>query len=783
MRHVKRFSLLLITLSLFVAQSVYAAAFTVHRILVQGNQRLNSSAVLSYLPIHIGQRFDTAKSGTIIKSLYDSGYFADVRLLRQGNTLIVRVQEKPTMSKLTITGNKKIKDDRLKPVLKDLKLQVGDPYSPEKLNQLQQGLIEAYKNIGRYDVAVTNSVKPGPYNTVSVHVIVHEGVTTKVHSIHFSGNHAFSNHSLREQFTLTTPGIFTFFTHSDLYSPLQFSKDLVNLQNFYYNHGYLDFRILSKKVTVSQDREHVDIFIRVYEGPVYRISGYKIAGKYANNPDIRKIVSDVHPGQVFARDQLVDINKQIGNYLADRGYAFPKVNAVPQLDREKRTVFLTFNIEPGHRTYVRFIRVAGNDRTTGKALRYQMRQLEGSAYSLKNIKESKRRIANLPYFKDVKVRPTPVPDAPSQVDLDYHIKEVSAGRASIQGGYSDVDGFLYGANISDPNFMGSGKYVSIGFQNSDYANQYSFGYTNPFYTSYGMSRGFNVYYTHTTPADVNLDQYTMDTYGINVNYTMPLSEYNYLDFGFGYSHVAIGNVNPALISPGAFQFLLLHDSPYNNFTAAIGIVHSNLDRAIFPMSGSYQALTGTLAVPIFDSSLAYFKADYSGRWYWRLGHQSNFVLHPHLAAGYGNGYDDVNAFPFFLNYYGGGIDTLPGYEPNTLGPQNPNDPGNAVGGNFEIFGGLNLIFPNGISDNVRTSLFVDFGNVFQTHKTAGNPGNPTRPATSYEDIEFDNLRWSAGLLVSWRSPFGVITVGYGIPFNVKTGDQVQQFGFTFGTNI
>ncbi len=766
-----------------VVQSVYSSSFTISQIQVTGNQRLSSAAILSYLPVRIGQSVDTADSTHIIQSLFKSGYFSDVRVFRQGHTLIIQVKEAPIISKLTFSGNKKITTEKLKPVLKSLKLQIGDVYSPEKLNEFRQGLINAYRNIGRYNVGISAHIEKKPYNTVVIHIVVKEGVTTKVHSIRFNGNRSFSSYTLRKQFTLTTPGLLTFFSHHDLYSPRQLDIDLASLENFYYDRGYLEFRVIAKKVTVSKDRQHADIFVQVHEGPIYRIGGYQLKGDFTNNIDIRKIVQNIHPGEIFSRKDIIRVNQQISNYLANRGYAFPKIDPVPHLNRDKKIVFLTIHIQSGHRVYVRFVHVAGNGRTTGKVLRYQMRQFEGSVYSLKDIEESKRRIANLPYFKDIEVSPQPVSGASNQVDLNYHVKEVSAGRASVQGGYSDVDGFIYGASIADPNFMGTGKYASIGFQNSAYSQQYSLGYTNPFYTTYGMSRGFNLYYTHTTPNDVNLDTYTMDTYGFSINYSLPVSEYDYLTFGYGYSHVAISNINPKKISPDAYQFLLLHPSPYNNFSGTVGIAHSNLDRAIFPMSGNFQQLSTSIGVPVFRSSLAYYKLDYVGRWYWRLGHQSNFVLHPHLTLGYGNGYSDVKAYPFFLNYYGGGIDTLPGYEPNTLGPKNPNDPGNSVGGNFEVFGGLNFIFPNGISDNIRTSLFVDFGNIFQTHKTAGNPGNPKLNGVTYEAIRFNNLRWSAGLLISWRSPFGVISVGYGIPFNTKPSDQKQRFGFTFGTSF
>lgn len=764
-------------------KTAFAGVFVVKRIQVEGNKRMSSAAVISYLPIYTGQKFDTSKSGALIAALYKSGYFSDVQLFQRGDTLVVKVSETETISRITITGNKKIDDKRLKPVMKNLGLQEGDPYRPEKVRELRLGLLEAYKNIGRYDVAIDVETTKGAYNTVQIHIAVKEGVTTKVHSIKFSGNHVFSSHVLREQFSLTTPGLFTFFSHADVYSSLEFQKSLMNLQSFYFDHGYLDFRIVSKHVTVSKNRRHADIAIEVFEGPQYRISGYKLVGNFADNPQILKLVREVHPGEIFSRKKIVDIDERIGDYLADQGYAFPKIAAKPELNHTNNTVFLRWEVNSGRRMYVRYINVAGNSRTTEKALRYQMRQLEGSAYSQKNVNESKRRIANLPYFKDIQVEPIPVEGTSNQVDLNYHVTEVTAGRASLQGGYSTIDGFVYGANISDPNFMGTGKYASIGFQNSAYQQQYSIAYTDPFYTPYGMSRGFNIFYNHTTPRDVNLDTYTMDSYGISVNYSMPISEYNYLSYGFGYSHIAVGNANPTMISPAGFVFLGNHPSPYNDFTVNLGVAHSNLDRAIFPMSGDFESLGVEGGVPVVGSSLAYYKLNFVGRWYLRLGRLSGFVVHPHLSLGYGNGYGSYNSLPFFFNYFGGGIDTLPGYEPNTLGPKNPNDISNSVGGNVEVFGGLNLIVPNGISDNVRTSLFVDFGNIFQTHRTAGNPGNPTAPSTIYENVSIDNLRMSAGLLVSWNSPFGLMTVGYGIPFNVKPGDHIGQFGFTFGASL
>jgi len=440
MRQLTKF-IFVFTVLFFVAQSAFAARFVVRHINVQGNQRLSNAAVLSFLPVQIGQTFDTHKSTTVIRSLYQSGYFSDVRLLHRGQTLIVRVRELPVISKLSITGNKGISDKKLKPILSQLGVQIGNVYRPDRVYALRAGLVDAYRNMGRYDVTVNVTVKKGLYNTVALHVIVKEGVMTRVGYIHFVGNHAFSSHKLRGRFQLTTPGLLTIISHHDRYSPHQLSMDLLSLQNFYFNNGYLEFRVVSKDIVVYKNRKRVGITIHVFEGPQYRISGHKVEGKYAHDPIVDKMI-DVRVGEVFSRKKILAISARLTHYFADRGYAFPKLNTIPKLDRPNKTVFLTFQIESGRRVYVRWIHLIGNHRTTGKAIRFQLRQLEGAPYSLSKVNESKRRIANLPFFKNIHVTPVRVPGTQNQVDLNYRMKEVNSGRASIQGGYSDVDGSL-----------------------------------------------------------------------------------------------------------------------------------------------------------------------------------------------------------------------------------------------------------------------------------------------------------------------------------------------------
>lgn len=757
-----------------------ASQFTVKKIIIQGNQRVSRSAILKLLPLRAGQVMRTEQSGDVIRALFDAGYFSDVKLSKKGGHLIVSVKELPVITRLIITGNKKIDNKKLEPVLKQLNITVGQVYRPGKINELKSGLVSAYRGMGREQVSIDVKVEQGENSTVVLEIVVSEGVATKIHAIDFSGNNAFSAYRLRHQVTARASGLLTLFSSSDLYSEERLFMDKQALQDFYYDHGYLDVKI-NQTIERLPDGHHVNVHFTVDEGPVYRISGYRLSGGGADHNAAIKQLVNLSAGEVFSKAKIIKINQKIVAYFKNQAYAFAEVNLEPRLDRQAQTVFVVLSVKTGHQVNVRFISTGGNVRTTDKILRYQMRQLEAAPYHLDQINESRRRIANLPYFKDIQVQPIPVEGDPNQVDLHYTVTEDRAGRATIQGGYSGADGFLYGVNLVEPNFLGSGRFVSLGFQSSRFSSQYSGAYINPFYTYFGMTRGWHFHYTKTTPSQVSLDTYNMHSYGGSLDYTLPLSDYDTLGYGVSLDHVVIANVNPETSSPAVYDFLQRYPSPFNNVAIDLSLTHATLDRAIFPMHGNFQKVTLNVGLPVFSDSLTYYKTSYKASWYYQLG-TSDFVIHPHFLVGYGAGYGKIDTLPFFLNFYGGGLETLPGYEDNSLGPQNPNNPGASIGGNVEIFGGLNLVVPNGISDTLRTALTVDFGNIFQTVHVLGNPGNPAKPGITYEEVALKNIRWSAGLVASWRSPFGLISFGYSLPFNVR-GARVSQFGFNFGTSL
>ncbi|MCH9644874.1 MAG: outer membrane protein assembly factor BamA [Gammaproteobacteria bacterium] len=777
MRLLKLFTVAL--LLMMASVTAFAAGFRIKNIEIKGLQRISKGTVISSLPVHIGETYSDSKGADIIKTLYKTGWFKRVTLQREGDTLILNLSEQPTIALILFKGIKAIPIDKLKPVLKKMGISEGNVYDSSKLKQIIQGLQQEYNTLGYYAANIRLKVVKEPRNTVAIYVYGDEGAIAKVRHITIVGNSAFSRGKLLDQFQLTTPGLFTLISHHDRYSEQQLDTDLQNLRNFYLNHGYLQFRVVSKNVKISDDNKSVYITVTVSEGPIYSISGIGVKSVAGDADKVRQLIP-FKKGQVFSRQRVLVVDSVIAHYYADRGFAFPNIQVVPKLNNANHTVFLQFLINDGKRIYVRNINFIGNSQTEDMVFRTQMRQMEGALYNLKNIKESMRNLQNLPYITDVHMTPAPVPGQPNQVDLNYNLKEANAGRASVQGGYSDVDGFLYGASISEPNFMGTGKYVSIGFQNSAAQQNYSVQYTNPFVTTDGISRSTSIYYTRQTPGQVNLESYTTNDFGGTFSYAIPLTEFTSYSVGAGYDHIRIGNLGSPEVSPSVEGFVEKHGKAYNQFMINAGIGRMTLNRAIFPTSGSDISLSATYGVPALKSSLSFYKAIGSAFVYVPLG--KGFILKPHVTVGFGNGLGNVSSLPFFNNFYSGGIENMPGFEANSLGPKfyptqaekNAGINGTNLGGNFESFAGVDFILPNFISDKIRISLVADAGNVWQTQHYSNN-------LIKYDSVDLKNVRATAGVMVSWWWPMGApITFSIAKPIHSLPGDDSDIFGFSFG---
>jgi outer membrane protein insertion porin family len=770
---------------MLTVSSAVADDFVVQQIKVTGLQRVQKNTVLSYAPIQIGQTLTRQDTLNILTALYKTGFFSDVRLSRQGGILIIHVTERPTIGLITIKGNKEFTEKQLLPVLKDLGIAEGLPYDHSKVNTIVQGLLDQYHQMGYYAAEVQAVALPEPRNRVALNIKVKEGPIAKIHRITIQGNHVFKEKQLKKVFASkpTAWWKLSFLVQNDRYSKVQLAKDLEQLRTFYYNHGYLRFQVVDQQVVISPDNKSVDIVIRIQEGNVYKIKGFELRGLShypQESEELYKYLGRVlKPGATFSKQNMLGGGEAIRLYFANKGHAFPVISTDPVVDDETREVFIVYTVNPGPISYVRSIDFSGNTRTVDTALRNRVSQMEGAPYSIADVEQSKARLSYLAYLQDVSVDTNPVPNEPDQVDLIYHVKEVNAGKASIQGGYSTADKFIYGASLAEPNLFGTGKYGSLNFNASQFQKSYSLTYMNPYYTTYGVSQSITLFSTITTPStDLNFASYSMDGYGANVTYGIPMSLNNRLSVGFGYTYIVLHDVKGAETSPTIKDFVDDHPSPYNQVKGILSWSYITLDRALAPNRGVSQSVSFELGVPVVSNSLSYYKIQEQFKYYYPLGY--GFIFNPNAAVGYGNGYGNVNTLPFFNNFYAGGIDSLPGYASNSLGPQNPNQTNAALGGNLSLLGGANLILPSLITQKIRVALTFDAGNIFQTVHVDGGDG-PGQ--VQYEDVTLKNIRMSVGVMLIWYSPMGPLQFSAAQAINAKSTDQLSWPGFAFGASL
>ena len=752
-------------------------AFVVKSIEFEGLQRISTGTAQTYLPIKPGQTVSREKTPAILRAMYQTGFFEQVTLSRSGNTLIIHVVERPTIGQLKITGNSVVPTDKLTTVMKSMDIVEGRVYNAPVVDRIKQSLLSQYYQLGRYNARVNVYVAPMPRNRVAVTIDISEGLIAKVQRISIIGNRAFSEGRLISQMDLSTSSFYSFITQSDRYSEEKMESSLDKLRAYYMDRGYLKFQVKSSQAQVTPDKKSIYITIVIFEGDRYTVDKVDIAGDIIiPREDIMKRIF-VKPGTTFSRQKVLDSQKGISQAYGDKGYMFASVGVQPSVDEATHQVSLIFNIKAGRRAYVREVTFTDNIRTNDIVLRREVAQMEGAPASTMRLEESKQRLLMLPYIKEADYNVKPVPGIDDQVDINYKVKEENSAQASAKLGYSQLYGLIFGAGLNQKNFMGTGNTLGLNFNASKYERYFGIDYTDPYYTEDGISRTISFSISRINPEGANLNSaYTTNSYSLGVLYGIPIGQerfaFSRLYAGLSYQNLLLHlqNSNPPP-SNQVLTFVNNHGrhSQYADFK--IGVSRDSRNRAIFPTRGTYQSLFLDVFAPLDKQTVGLYSLNYAGRAYQPIW-EDKFILLGKANFGVGNAFSGGKNFPFFKNYYAGGIDSVHGYEGYSLGPRDSN--GNPFGANMLVDASINLIFPNYISDNLRTSIFVDGGNVYSSSSNLRFGGGSTNSGP---------LRYSTGVEADWITPFGPIALSLAQPLNKHGRDKGEIFQFSLGANF
>ena len=754
---------LLILLTLFSTGSLAMDEFVIQDIRLEGLSRVSAGNVFNHLPVKIGDKFNDQLSSETVKALFKSGYFKDVSLERVGNILVVVLTEREAISKITLVGNKDIKTDDLLEGLGSVGFAEGEVFNRSLLDKVEQELHRQYFSLGKYGAKIKTDVKKQDDDRVEITITISEGQTARIKEINIVGNTAYSDKKILNKFTLSTPSMLSFFTKKDQYSKQKLGADLETIKSLYLDNGFINFNIDSTQVSITPDKSDVYITININEGNQFTISEVKLSGELiVPAEDLFEHVL-TSKGQVFSRKSVTESSSNLTDRLGDEGYAFANVNAVPEINSETNEVALTYFMDPGKRVYVRRINFTGNTKTRDEVLRREMRQAEGGWVSTKKVERSKVRLQRLGYFEEVNVETPAVAGTTDQVDVNYSVVERPSGNLLFGLGFSQSQGLIFNTSVTQDNFLGSGKRVSFDFNNSQVNRRFGLGYTNPYWTIDGVSRGFDAFYRETNATNANVSSFDTTVYGGGVNFGIPVTEYQRFNLGLQYENTEL--LANSLSSDEVLGFIATEGSKFDVLRLAASVAYDTRNRGILPDRGVLHRIRTEAAIPFGD--LRYYKLTYDTRWFIPLAQDYTLLLKG--SVGYGDSYGSTSKLPFFENFYGGGPRSVRGFEENTLGPKDSS--GRAIGGNMRLVGNVELILPVPFaseSKSFRLTGFVDGGNVYDI-----------------DDDNFDigDIRYSVGVSGIWVSPFGVISASIAKPFNKEADDQIQTFQFTFGTSF
>ena len=781
--------------------------FLVSDIRIIGLQRVSTGSIFNVIPISVGDKIDSRKSNDIVKSLFSTEQFDDIQIGKDGNTLIITVTERPSISAIDISGNKALKTEQLMESLDGVGIKEGEVYKRSTLEKVKSELVRSYASNGRYGAGVDIEEVVKPRNRIEINIEVDEGKSATIKKINIIGNEIYTNEELLDGFELSEGSFFSFLANDNQYSREKLKGDIETLESFYRDRGYLKFSIESSQISLSRDKKSIFITFNINEGDKYQINDVDVVGEIPFEEAIYKDIIQSLKDTTYSQAQITSIEEYFINILGNRGYAFAEVAGNPEIDEETNEVKLIFSVQPGNRTYTRKILFTGNDITQDHVLRREMRQFEGAWTSDNAIEAGKVRLERLGYFKEVNVETIPVPGTDDQIDISYSVEEETTGSIGGNIGYSDF-GLMLGFNLQEQNFLGSGNTVGIGINKNVYSEMYNISYMNPYATRDGVSLGYNLYFRETDYGEFNVANYLTNSSGFGAQFGYPISDITRLGFNITYdkTDIDIGSLPAREI----YDFVSVEGNIFETLSAQLSWKRVTLNRGLFPTDGASTVLSVSSTIP--GSDLSYYRLNVRQRYYQPL--TQNLVFGFQGELGYLDAYWDTEETPFFQNFYAGGPRSLRGFESNTLGPRSTDAPcyefnyeegtcpnlldtdGDGeldapyynpyanqtsryrdapIGGNIKIEGSLQLIFRLPFIEDqrsLRSAFFFDFGNVFSD--------NCKDYQINCSEPSVDDLRYSYGVGLTWITGFGPMSLAIAKPTNAGPRERTEEFQFTVG---
>ena len=765
-----RCTLPLSAIALALAISAQAAEpFQASDIRIDGLKRVSSGSVFDALTIQPGDRVTDADISLATRALFETGFFDQVEVRADGDVLVIEVTERPAVSRIDIEGNQAIKTEDLLDSLRRAGIVEGDVLKRATLDQLEQAIQRQYTSRGRYDATVSSEIIEQDRNRVGLKISIFEGSVATISRIAIVGNEAFDDDTLLGEMSLTEAGLFTWFSGSNNYETEKLNADVEAIRSYYLNRGYVNVEVSEPQVELSENLEDVFITITVNEGKEFRVGSVNVGG---DQPiDLSSAVEEMtlQTGEIFSRRLVNEAVSTMSKKLGDAGYARAQVRAVPEINDEKQTVDVTLVVTPGPLVYVRRVEFRGNTDTSDVVLRREIPQLEASVSSAAAIEKGKINLQRLGFFSLVRVSTRPVPDQPDQVDVVYEVKEQASGSLSASVGFSQGEGVLLGAAVSQKNFLGSGNALSFSLQSSSSTKEARFSFTDPYYTIDGVSRGIDLYLKQTDFDEEGTADYTTDDTGIGLSFGYPISDESRVSTNFAIQNV---NLKTAASVPSYIGDFLTsegissssREADFVEYKVGAAYSYDTLNKAFLPTAGTRHRVSFDLSIP--GSDLEYYTASYLGETYVPVLDAEDVSLKFKTRLGYGDGFGDSAGLPFLKNFFAGGIRSVRGYTYNSLGPVDAN--GEQIGGNVLITGSAALQFPMpGVkeTDQARLSLFTDAGQVYA------------------DNAELGDLRYSAGLALGWMTPIGPLSFTYAAALNSESTDETEGFQFSIGSTF